>query len=176
MKPGLMAAARFSRRYGVMLVLMGIIAYQLAFTWVPQWVDAAGREGMLVSQFTVEDRQGRRVPLSDFRGAPLILNFWASWCLPCRVEIPLLAAALPGLREQGKQLLGINLQESWPDIDRYRREVDIPYPVYRDNGELAAKLGVGLLPALVIIDEEGRVQNIVYGFRPWVRWYLQWWI
>ena len=171
-----MAAANFSRRYGVMLVLLGIIAYKLAFTWVPQWIDASGREGMQVSQFSVEDRQGRRVPLSQFRGAPLILNFWASWCIPCRVEIPLLADALPGLREQGKQLLGINLQESWPDIDRYRLEVDSPYPVYRDNGELAEQLGVGLLPALVIIDQDGRVQNIVYGFRPWVRWYLQWWI
>lgn len=176
MNISLAATARFARRYGLLLLLSGIIAYKLAFTWIPLWLDASAREGMQVGQLTVEDRQGKLIPLSKFRGAPLILNFWASWCVPCRLEIPLLADALPGLREQGKQLLGINLRESWQDIERYRREVEIPYPVYRDNGTLAQELGVGLLPALVIIDKDGRVQNIVYGFRPWVRWYLQWWI
>lgn len=176
MNISLAATARFARRYGLLLLLSCIIAYKLAFTWIPLWLDASAREGMQVGQLTVEDRQGKLIPLSKFRGAPLILNFWASWCLPCRLEIPLLADALPGLREQGKQLLGINLRESWQDIERYRREVEIPYPVYRDNGTLAQELGVGLLPALVIIDKDGRVQNIVYGFRPWVRWYLQWWI
>ena len=176
MNSRLAAPARFARRYGVLLLLAGFLSSKLAFTWIPVWLDAAGREGLQVGRFTVEDRQGKLVPLSSFRGAPLILNFWASWCIPCRFEIPLLANALPGLREQGKQLLGINLRESWPDIERFRREVEIPYPVYRDNGTLAQELGVGLLPALVIIDEDGRIQNIIYGFRPWVRWYLQWWI
>lgn len=176
MLPWLRASGRLSRRYGLIIVLGGFILYKLAFTWVPLWVEASGREGMRVAHLTVEDPNGRLVPLSEFQGAPLILNFWASWCTPCRLEIPLLANALPGLREQGKQLLGINLQESWPDIERFRREVEIPYPVYRDNGTLARELGVGLLPALVIIDAGGRVENIIYGFRPWVRWYLQWWI
>ena len=170
------ASARFARRYGLLLLLVGILGYKLAFTWIPVWLDASGRQGQQVGHLTVEDGQGSLVPLSRFQGAPLILNFWASWCVPCRLEIPLLANALPGLREQGKQLLGVNLQESWPDIERFRREVEIPYPVFRDNGTLAQELGVGLLPALVVIDEAGRIQNIVYGFRPWVRWYLQWWI
>lgn len=176
MNPKLAVTAKFTRRYGLLLVLGGFVAYKLAFTWIPIWLDASEREGLLVAHLILEDRQGRRVPLSEFQGAPLILNFWASWCMPCRLEIPLLADAFPGLREQGKQLLGVNLRESWPDIDRYRREVEIPYPVYRDNGTLAEALGVGLLPALVIIDADGRVQKIVYGFRPWVGWYLQWWI
>ena len=172
----LAATLKFLRRYWLLLVLGGVIGYKLAFTWIPLWLDASQLEGLQVAHLTMEDQAGRTVTLASFRGAPLILNFWASWCLPCRVEIPLLANALPGLREQGKHLLGVNLRESWADIDRFRSEVDIPYPVYRDNGTMAQALGIGLLPALVIIDSEGRVRNIVYGFRPWVRWYLQWWI
>lgn len=176
MKTKLAATYRFIRRYGLMLVLCAFISYKLIFTWVPLWMSSSDLVGLQVAHLTLEDRQGRTVPLSSFQGAPLILNFWASWCIPCRFEIPLLANALPGLQEQGKQLLGVNLQESWPDIERFRREVDIPYPVYRDNGTLAKELGIGLIPALVIIGDDGRVLNVVYGFRPWVRWYLQWWI
>ena len=167
---------RWLRRYGIVAVLAGFIAYKLAFTWVPLWIQSSGLEGVQVSHLTMEDEAGRPVSLGKFRGAPLILNFWATWCTPCRIEIPLLAGAFPGLREQGKQLIGVNLQESWQTINRFRAKVDVPYPVYRDGGALAEALGIGLLPALVVIDGEGRVENVIYGFRPWVRWYLQWWI
>ena len=163
-------------KYGVPLALAGFIAYQLAFTWVPLWINASRLTGTDVSDFTVENDQGQRISLREFRGAPLILNFWATWCIPCRFEIPELAKAYPTLREQGKQLLGINLQEPWSAIRAYREEVEIPYPVFRDNGSLAEALGIGVIPALAIVDPEGKLERIVFGFRPWVRWYLKWWL
>jgi len=133
-------------------------------------------EGMDVSSLTLEDERGRMVPLSEFRGKPVILNFWASWCLPCRVELPQLAGVYPELKSQEKVLIGANLQESWTTIDNFRNEVDIPFPVLRDDGTLASKLGIQIIPALVIIDAEGRLDSIVFGYRPWVSWYLRWWI
>ncbi|MCZ6841837.1 MAG: TlpA disulfide reductase family protein [SAR324 cluster bacterium] len=167
---------RWVWRYGLIVLLGSFIAYKLAFTWIPIWARASELEGMQVSHLTMEDESGRRIALGDFRGEPLILNFWATWCVPCRIEIPLLAHAYPDLKAQGKQLVGVNLQESWQAINRFREDVSMPYPVYRDNGKLAEALGIGLLPAIVVINGEGRVQTIMYGFRPWVKWYLEWWI
>lgn len=163
-------------KYGVPALLLAVIGYQLAFTWIPLWRNASSLQGLDVSRFTVQDAQGNRVPLARFRGAPLILNFWASWCTPCRLELPLLAGAFEGLRRDGKQLLGINFREPWETIEGFRRKVEIPFPVYRDDGALADALGIGIIPALVVIDGEGRVQAITYGFRPWVQLYLKWWI
>lgn len=176
MKTNFTHGFRFFWKYGLPLLLAGVIAYKLTTTWIPLWVNASALEGKDVSSLIVFDETGRAVPLQKFAGSPLILNFWATWCLPCRVEIPLLAAAYPKLREQGKQLLGVNLRESWKAINAYRGEVEIPFPVYRDNGSLADALGIGIIPALVVIDREGRVKTITYGFRPWVKWYLEWWI
>ena len=172
----LRSAPKFFWKYGIVLALTGFIAYQLAFTWVPLWINASRLTGTDVSDFTVENEQGQRIALREFRGAPLILNFWATWCTPCRFEIPELIKAYPTLQEQGKQLLGINLREPWSAIRPYREEMEIPYPVFKDNGTLSDALGIGVIPALVIVDADGKLQRIVFGFRPWVRWYLKWWL
>jgi thiol-disulfide isomerase/thioredoxin len=163
-------------KFGLPLVLAGFIAYKLAFTWIPLWSNASALEGVDVSRLTVQDEGGRKVPLGAFRGSPLILNFWATWCVPCRLEIPLLAGVFPELRQEGKQLLGINVREPWKAIERFRRDVEIPFPVFRDDGTLSEALGIGVIPALVVIDGESKVKAITYGFRPWVRFYLKWWI
>jgi len=163
-------------RYILPLVLVGVIAYQLTTVWVPLWLRGAELEGMDVSAMTLEDESGRMVALSEFNGSPVVLNFWATWCLPCRVEIPELAAVYPELVEEGKVLVGVNVQESWPDIEKFRGEVAMPFPVMRDNGMLSSALGITLIPAMVIVDENGRIEKMIYGFRPWVRWYLKWFI
>lgn len=163
-------------RYGLPLLLLLFIAYQLLFTWIPLWRNSSAIEGMDVSRITVEDETGGKVLLGQYRGKLLILNFWASWCLPCRVEIPLLAGVYPELKEQGKVLLGINMRENWQVIRAYQAAHEIPYPVLRDNGVLAKALGIAVIPALVIINEQGRVEKITHGFRPWVAWYLKWWL
>ena len=95
-------------------------------------------------------------------------NLWS--LLPAKFQV------YPDLLEDGKVLLGVNVQESWKTIEKFRNEVEMPFPVLRDNGAVSSALGISLIPALVIVDKEGRVDNIVYGFRPWVRWYLKWFV
>ena len=163
-------------RYLLPLVLVGVIAYQLTTVWVPLWLRGADLEGRDVSGLMLENEEGRMVALGDYKGRSVVVNFWASWCLPCRIEIPELAAVYPELQKQGKVLLGVNLQESWPVIEKFRNEVEIPFPVLRDNGSVSNALGISLIPVLVVINEESQVDTIVYGFRPWVRWYLKWFI
>lgn len=160
----------------ILIALIGFIAYQTAFTWVPLWQKATLLQGTDVSEIQIADENGQSVYLSEFGGKPLIINFWASWCIPCRLEIPLLNAIYPNLLENDKQLIGVNQSESQETIDKFRTNTSIAFPVYRDNGELSRKLNIQIIPAIAVIDKNGKVQSITYGFRPWIQAYLLWWI
>ena len=160
----------------IWIVLIAFITYQIAFTWVPLYQQATLLQGTDVSRIQIEDENGQLIYLSKFEGKPLIINFWASWCIPCRLEIPLLNAIYPSLLEKDKQLIGVNQSESQETIDKFRANTSIAFPVYRDNGELSKKLNILVIPAIAVIDKSGRVQSITYGFRPWIQAYLLWWI
>jgi len=167
---------KFSFSRFIWIVLIAFITYQLIFTWVPLWQKATLLRGIDVSEILISDKNGKSVYLSEFGGKPLIINFWASWCIPCRLEIPLLNAIYPSLLEKDKQLIGVNQSESQETIDKFRANTSIAFPVYRDNGELSKKLNILVIPAIAVIDKSGRVQSITYGFRPWIQAYLLWWI
>ena len=167
---------RFLMGYGLVLFLLGVIGYKLVTTYIPLWMFASDLEGQDISAMMIQDESGRMVPLSTFRGAPLILNFWASWCLPCKVELPQLASVYPDLVGQGKKLLAVNVQEDWQTINTFRKDMELPFPVYRDQGKLTGRLGISIIPALAVISSEGKIVTVVYGYRPWVGWYLKWWV
>jgi thiol-disulfide isomerase/thioredoxin len=160
----------------IWIAMLGFILYQVSFTWIPLWNKATLLQGTDVSEFQIEDENGQLVYLSKFKGEILIINFWASWCIPCRLEIPLLNGIYPRLLEEHKQLIGVNPSESQEKIDTFRGETHISFPVFRDHGELSRKLNIQVIPAIAVIDANGKVISITYGFRPWVQAYLLWWI
>ncbi|MBF0288473.1 MAG: TlpA family protein disulfide reductase [SAR324 cluster bacterium] len=168
-----------SKHLGKHLIQLGILAlivYQVAFTWYPMWISAKQMEGFDASGLPIENEQGKRVYLSAFKGKPLIINVWASWCLPCRMELPFLAQIYPHLNEQGKQLIGVNLQESLSTIQQFRQKVKIPFPVFRDAGPLAQALNVQVVPSIIVVNRHGKIESITFGFRPWIQAYLLWWV
>ncbi len=164
------------RKHWLQSILLAFIFYQLIFTWLPVWLDAKKMEGVNVSTIQIQNEAGQWVRISQFKGKPLILNFWASWCLPCRLELPLLAQIYPSLVEKEKQLIGINLSESWQKIRKFRQKTAIAFPVFKDDGRLAEKLRIQMIPSIVVIDPNGKVESITSGFRPWIQAYLLWWI
>jgi len=160
----------------IWIALVVFIAYQVVFTWIPLWNKATALQGTDVSNLQIEDETGRSVYLSEFKGKPLIINFWASWCVPCRLEIPLLNAIYSSLVGGDKQLIGVNQSESQETIDKFLTKTSIRFPIYRDKGELSRKLNIQVIPAIAVIDKKGKVKSITYGFRPWIQAYLLWWI
>jgi len=160
----------------IWIVLIGFIVYQVSFTWIPLWNKATQLQGTDVSMVQIEDENGKPVVLSKFKGKTLIINFWASWCIPCRLEIPLLNGIYSSLQDKNKLLIGVNQSESQEQIDAFRKETKISFPVYRDEGALSRKLNIQVIPAIAVIDKNGKVESITYGFRPWVQAYLLWWI
>ena len=83
------------RKHWLQSILLAFIFYQVIFTWIPVWIDAKKLEGVNVSTIQLQNEAGQLVPISEFKGKPLILNFWASWCGALPFGIAPVGANLP---------------------------------------------------------------------------------
>jgi cytochrome c biogenesis protein CcmG, thiol:disulfide interchange protein DsbE len=102
--------------------------------------------------------------LASYRGKPVILNFWASWCDPCRIEAPLLEQAQHRLAARGGTVLGVTYRDASPDSEKFVRKFDLTYPSLRDvDGQLAKDYGTRALPETFVIDGSGHVAAIQRG-------------
>ncbi len=106
-----------------------------------------------------------RIALEELRGTPLVLNFWASWCDPCREEMPILQRAWrTQARADGVLFLGLDMQDSTDDARAFLRQYDISYLNIRDqNNDVARDYGVTGLPETIFIDRDGRAVGHVVG-------------
>jgi cytochrome c biogenesis protein CcmG/thiol:disulfide interchange protein DsbE len=107
---------------------------------------------------------GRPVSLAQLRGTPVVLNFWASWCDPCRAEAPLLQRAWLRDRARGVLFLGLNMQDITDDAHAFTRAVGATYPSLRDRSNgVAHRWGVTGLPETFFLSPRGRVVGHVIG-------------
>ena len=116
--------------------------------------------------FSLESFSGGRVSLADFEGQPVIINFWASWCAPCRQEMPALEATWQLFRERDLVVVGINLPKSDPEESAraFLDEFGISYPnVFDTRGFTAIDYGVSGIPVTFFVDREGIVTRRFVG-------------
>lgn len=105
-----------------------------------------------------------RIDLAELRGTPVVLNYWASWCIPCREEAPLLQAAWERHGKRGVLLLGLNMQDVQSDAREFLREFGQTFPHVRDpNNGTARDWGVTGLPETFFLRRDGRVVAHVIG-------------
>jgi peroxiredoxin len=114
--------------------------------------------------FRLRAFDGRSVALSDFRGKPVVLNFWASWCTPCRQEMPNLERVWKEFREQGLVVLGIDVLDDEKDARAFLKALNITYPNVFDPDQTRMRLyRVGALPTTILIDREQRQRERFVG-------------
>ncbi|MEX0683722.1 MAG: TlpA disulfide reductase family protein [Dehalococcoidia bacterium] len=131
---------------------------------VPAGADVAAQEGALAPDFLLQDMDGAEVRLSDFRGRPVILNFWATWCAPCRKEMPQFVQAYEAHQDDGLVVIGLNLQESESIIRPFTDDYGVGFPVLIDrDGEVGDAYRVTGVPETLFIDADGVVRNRFIG-------------
>ncbi len=113
----------------------------------------------------LQDLQGKSVKLSDFKGKVVLLNFWATWCPPCREEIPDLISLQKQYAAQGLVVLGISMDEGGPArVAAFAKKYAINYPVVMGTDEVSdAYGGIQVLPTTFIIDRKGKVVDGLLG-------------
>ncbi len=115
--------------------------------------------GELAPNLVLTYADGNQVALSDLRGRPVILNFWATWCGPCRLEMPDLVRAYQEHGEDGLVVIGVNFQENPEQIQGFAQEFAIPFVLAADAGDVARAYQVRVMPSSYFIDKEGKVNT-----------------
>jgi len=123
--------------------------------------------------FTLTDIYGNQVSLDQFKGSPIILDFWATWCPPCRMSIPELIKIQEEYRDKGLVVIGLSLddpsQASNAYLKEFQKEYKINYLILRANRRvLADYFGYEnpAIPTMFFVDREGRIVEKIVGFRP----------
>jgi thiol-disulfide isomerase/thioredoxin len=117
------------------------------------------------SDFILQDLSGKNVKLADFKGKPVLIDFWATWCPPCRDSIPGIEKLHKSYSGKGLVVLGISLdQGGWDDVKSFIAEYGITYPVLKGTEDVAAHYQVRTIPMLVIVDKEGKIYKRYLGF------------
>lgn len=112
----------------------------------------------LAPEFSLTDLSGQKVDLATYRGNVVLLNFWATWCTPCRAEIPRFVDLQNRYRQQGLQIIGISLDDQADPVRVFYEQVKMNYPVAIGDANLAERYGGILgLPVSFLIDCDGRV-------------------
>lgn len=115
--------------------------------------------------FELKDLKGRTVRLSDYKGNVVLLNFWATWCAPCRAEMPDLIKLQTQYQPKGLQVVGVTYPDySRAGVRRIVQRLKLNYPILSGTRTLAALYGVGeVLPTTIVIDREGRIHARILG-------------
>lgn len=118
-------------------------------------------------QFTLSTFDGKKVSLKDFKGQVVMINFWASWCGPCRQEMPILNELYKKYKKVGFTLLGINLDEDMADAEAFIKKTPVNFPILHDpEGKVADLYKNQAMPSSYFIDSKGNLSYLHQGYRP----------
>lgn len=127
-------------------------------------VKIAAEEGALAPDFLLEELDGGEVRLSDLRGEPVVINFWATWCAPCRKEMPQFVQAYDAYKDQGLEIVAVNLQEGKSIASEFAGDYGMEFTVAVDRdgeiGDLYRLLG---LPTTYFIGRDGVIRTVFTG-------------
>jgi len=119
--------------------------------------------------FELGDLDARPVRLADFRGRVVLLNFWATWCPPCRKELPALEEVARAFAAEGLTVLTVSVREPADTVRTFVQEVGLGLPVLLDDdGVVSDRYGVLAIPTTVVVDRRGRAVGRIIGYRDWV--------
>ena len=155
---------------------MALIALLLGLGWIwfsraPEGSTTSGlipapQAGFLAPGFTLESLGGRQIALDDLRGQVVLVNVWATWCPPCRAEMPAMQQVYEEYREQGFEILAVNAtnQDTLANLDPFIAEYGLTFPILLDpSGDVTRLYRVLSLPTSFFVGRDGVISEIVVG-------------
>jgi len=128
---------------------------------------SSGMEGQKAPDFALKSSTGENLRLSEYRGDVVMINFWATWCGPCRQEMPLLDELYNRYQRVGFNLLGVNIDDDSRRAMQMAEELGIDFPVLFDATKEVSRLyEVEAMPVTVLVDREGTVRYVHHGYKP----------
>ena len=142
--------------------LLGIVFAATVIAFAPAGVLAQKAEA---PQFELKDINGRTVRLSNYQGKVVLINFWATWCPPCRAEMPDLVRLQREHGKKGLQIIGITYPPENKDrVRRFARSLKVNYPIVLGTRQIKARFSSDeTLPLTIVIDRDGKVSDIISG-------------
>ncbi len=153
---------------------LALLLLGMGWTWfsrVPASVASVGqipspREGFPAPDFTLDTLGGQAATLSTYRGKVVIVNLWASWCGPCRAEMPALQTVYATNRERGLEVLAVNstFQDGEADAQAFAQNLGLTFPILLDrDGAVSQRYLLRALPSTFFIDRKGVIRSVVFG-------------
>lgn len=158
-----MKKQRLIIRTVILLLLGAAVVYTLYanFTKDDNHKVAEGKEA---PDFVLTDMNGEKHRLSEYKGKGVLLNFWATWCKPCEREMPYMDTQYQKTKDEGVQVLAVNIGESDVVVNEFIKRHKLTFPVLNDkNQEVLTAYGVDPLPITFLIDKEGKIVRIHKG-------------
>ena len=147
--------------------VMSLLAVLALLFGAPASQAAMPKVGTVAPDFALKSSNGKNLKLSEHRGEVVMINFWATWCGPCRQEMPLLNRLHEQYRKAGFTLLGISVDDKPQAAQEMARQLGVGFPVLFDSEkQVSRRYDVDAMPTTLIIDRDGKVRYIHRGFRP----------
>jgi cytochrome c biogenesis protein CcmG, thiol:disulfide interchange protein DsbE len=150
-----------------------VLGVSLLFGWIvlPQIRPGSGMAGKPAPDFTLEvisgGEPGSRIKLSDLRGKAVVLDFWASWCIPCKEQVPIIDGFARAYEGKDVVVVGVNTSDDRADALGFLKGRNLGYPSVLDaDGRVAMAYGVRGLPTLLVLDRQGRITEVRTGVVP----------
>lgn len=127
----------------------------------------AAAQPQAAPDFTLKSRSGKNLKLSEFRGEVVMVNFWASWCGPCRQEMPLLEQLYKRYQPLGFTILGVHVEEDSSAAEKVLKDIPVSFPILYDNTNEVSKLyGISAMPSTFLVDRNGNLRYLHKGYLP----------
>ena len=144
-----------------------ILAAVLCASFAPAGLATSGLAGKSAPDFALKSAEGSNLRLSEYRGEVVLINFWATWCGPCRQEMPLLNDLYQRYERVGFKLLGVNIDDDSRRAQAMAKELGVSFPVlFDENKEVSRLYQVEAMPVTVLVDREGTVRHVHLGYKP----------
>lgn len=126
-------------------------------------------KGSPAPDFRLMDMHGKAVSLSDFQGKVVLLNFWATWCGPCRIEMPAMEALYRSMQSKGLEIVAVSVDQQGTAVTRpFQEAMGLSFPILHDQDyEVGLTYGARTLPMTFAIDRKGIIRQVVFGSRDW---------